>query len=73
MDCCLLLTRLDFLSDVQGAKVVQQYDEVYNYFLHRWRSQSSTGPMVDDIINLCRSFPFWSRCADLLDVFKIVI
>ena len=26
MDCCLLLTRLGFLSDVQGANVVQQYD-----------------------------------------------
>ena len=73
MDCCLLLTRLGFFSDVQGAKVVQQYDEVYNYFLHRWRSQSSTGPMVYDVINLWRSYPFWSRCADLLDVFKIVI
>ena len=57
MDCCLLLTRLGFFSDVQGAKVVQQYDEVYNYFLHRWRSQSSTGPMVYDVINLWRSYP----------------
>ena len=73
MDCCLLLTRLDFLTDKQGARVVQQYDEVYNYFMHRWRSQSFTGPVVDDVINLWRSYLFWSRCADLLEGFKIVI
>ena len=73
MDCCLLLTRLNFPTDVECAKVVQKYDEVYNYFMHRWRSQSFTGPVVDDVINLWRSYPFWSRCADLLEVFKIVI
>ena len=73
MDCCLLLTRLCFLTDAQGAKVVQQYDVVYNYFIHRWRCQSSSGRVVDDVINLWCSYPFWSRCADLLTVFKIVV
>ena len=73
MNCCLLLTCLGFLTDAQGAKVVQQYDDVYNYFMHRWRCQSSSGPVVDDVINLWCSYPFWSRCADLLAVFKIVV
>ena len=73
MDCCLLLTRLGSLGDVQGAKVVQQYNDVYSYFMHRWRSQSSSGPVVDDVISLWRAYPFWSRCSDLLCVFKVVV
>ena len=41
--------------------------------MHRWHCQSSSGPVVDDVINLWCSYPFWSRCADLLAVFKIVV
>ena len=73
VDTCLVLTSVGILSDDQGAVVVQQYNEVSSYFMHRWRSQSTGSPEVDDIIHLWLSYPHWQRCEELLDVFKVVI
>ena len=73
MDCCLVFTRAKLVPEDRGAVVLQQYNEVSGYFVHRWRIQSTSSPIIDDVINLWLSYPHWHRCNELLDMFRVII
>ena len=69
---CIVLTRHRLLANDFGSTVLLQYSKVSAYFRQKWLSQSNEVPVIDDIFNLWVSYPYWQRCAELLDVIHLV-
>ena len=42
------------------------------YFCLKWLSQSNDVPIIDDTFNLWKSYPYWQRCAELLDIIHLL-
>ena len=62
----------DLCRGDQGAIILQQYREVFNYFKHRWESNASVVPVIDDAMSLWLSYPSWDRCQEFRGIVEIL-
>ena len=62
---------IDALVPLLGRVLLLQYREVTQFFQKKW-SMTDLPPAVDDVISLWLSYPFWSRCRELLVVVKVL-
>ena len=62
----------DLCRGDQGAIILQQYREVVNYFKHRWESNASVVPVIDDAMSLWLSYPSWDRCQEFRGIVEIL-
>ena len=62
----------DLCRGDHGAIILQQYSEVVNYFKHRWESNASVVPVIDDVMSLWLSYPSWDRCQEFRGIVEIL-
>ena len=62
----------DLCRGDQGAIILQQYREVVNYFKHRWESNASVVPGIDNAMSLWLSYPSWDRCQEFRGIVEIL-
>ena len=68
---CATLSRKNLVDDTMAAVILRQYREVTQFFKNKWTLIEGT-PAVDDVITLWYSYPYWSRCQELLSVLDIL-
>ena len=68
---CTTHSRFHLMDDSTSTVLLRQYREVAQLFQKKC-SLTDLPPAVDDVISLWLSYPFWSRCQELLAVFKVL-
>ena len=68
---CGTLSRFHLMDDSISTAVLRQYREVTQFFKKKWAS-TDLSPVVDDVVSLWLSYPYWSRCQELLTVVKVL-
>ena len=68
---CVTLSRYNLMSDDLAAAILRQYREVTKFFKNKW-TLIEGAPVVDDVISLWFSYPYWSRCQKLLSVLNLL-
>ena len=59
------------MDDSTSTAVLRQYREVTQFFKKKW-ALTDLSPVVDDVVSLWLSYPYWSRCRKLLTVVKVL-
>ena len=68
---CATPSRYNLMSDTIAANTLRQYREVAQFFKTKWTLIEGM-PAVDDVITMWFSYPFWSRCQELLSVLNLL-
>ena len=68
---CATLSRYQLLDDDDVTAVLRQYREVTQFFKKKW-TLTENAPVVDDVVTMWFSYPYWSRCQELLTVVNIL-
>ena len=68
---CATLSRYQLLDDDDVTAVLRQYREVTQFFKKKW-TLTENAPVVDDMVTMWFSYPYWSRCQELLTVVNIL-
>ena len=68
---CATLSRYKLMSDTIAANTLRQYREVTQFFNTKWTLIEGM-PAVDDVITMWFSYPYWSRCQELLSVLNLL-
>ena len=68
---CGTLSRFHLMDDSVSTAVLRQYREVTQFFKKKW-ALTDLSPVVDDVVSLWFSYPYWSRCQELLTVVKVL-
>ena len=68
---CGTLSRFHLMDDNISTVVLRQYREVTQFFKKKW-ALTDLSPVVDDVISLWLSYPYWYRCQELLAVVKVL-
>ena len=67
-----VLTDRGLLDLGYGGAVQQEYMEVTQYFKRRWSALQEGVPVVDDVIAMWMSYPYWDRKQHLRRVLDVV-
>ena len=59
------------MSDDIAAVTLRQYREVTQFFKNKWMLIEGV-PVMDDVISMWFSYPYWSRCQELLLVLNVL-
>ena len=58
---CATLSRFHLMNDSTSTAVLMEYREITQFFKKN-RTLTELAPVVDDVIPLWLSYPYWSRC-----------
>ena len=70
---CAVLRHHGLLDAGDGSAVLQEYQEICNYFKQRWSVLSQLLPVIDDLYSMWFSYPYWSRCQHFQSVLEAVV
>ena len=73
VDSCAVLASHEYIEPGDGGVVQRQYKEVTQFFKNKWSSLGDVLPVVEDVIALWFSYPYWDRCKQLKQVVDLVV
>ena len=68
---CAILSRHNLVDDSCVTTILKQYREVTQFFKKKW-TLAESAPVVDDVVALWVSYPYWPRCKELLTVIQLL-
>ena len=68
---CAILSRHNLVDDSCVTTILKQYREVTQFFKKKW-TLAESAPVVDDMVALWVSYPYWARCKELLTVIQLL-
>ena len=68
---CAVLSRYNLVDDSSATTILRQYREVTQFLKKKW-ALTESAPVVDDVVVLRLSYPYWSRCRELLAVIHLL-